>query len=380
MIGLLTLFLTPAIIVSQYTFAALFTVPFLLLFAGLTLDYSAAIMNSLAVNEPHPPLAGAAIKDLDNVFVIKHAAVVFGFAAAVGITFSAEGFLWASIGVLLAFLLPSALMILARDRELATALNPSTLKLVVKSLGRDYIVIWLVGLLIFYCMRCTVHVIKLESLQLGLAFFWMATLIYCLFFLYALCGYALFYYQRELGMRIHKVVAAPPMTKAEFMSQRALGESGVLMAEKKYDEAREMLQSLFATHKNDIELHSRYHIILMKIDDPVALQNHTNHLVGLLFAADRNSKATGVYIEALQKMGEFSIVDAKNRLLLAVQLRAERQTKLAITLLKSFHQQFPGSALIKPAYELAAEILSIDLGDHEGAEAVRDYLKNEQAG
>lgn len=352
----------------------------MLLLTALTLDYSAAIMNSLATNEPNPPSAGTAIKGLDVVFVIKHAAIVLGLAAIVRTAFSAEGILWPPMGVVLTFLLPAALIVLARDRELVTALNPSTLKLVVKSLGRDYIMICLLATLFFFCMLSTVHVIILDSLQLGFAFFWMATLIYGLFFLYALCGYALFYYQRELGMRVHKAVKAPSMTKAEFLSLRALGESGVLMAEKKYEEARKTIQLIFPTHKNDIDLHCRYHGILMKVDDPAAVQNHTNHLIGLLFSAERSSKAAAVYIEALQKIGEFDIVDAKNRLLLAKQLRAERQTKLAITLLKSFHQLFPESALIKPAYELAAEILSVDLGDYERAEAVKTYLERTQIG
>jgi len=380
MIVLLTLLFSPLLLLVQYTPLAVFTLLPLLLLGALTLDYGACIMNSMAKKSSEPPPAGSALQGLNVNYLVRHAALVLAV-----VFLSAEGLFSESLpgrmfGLAFIFLLPAALIVLARDKTLSSALNPGTLLLVAKSLGRDYVLICALMVLFVYCVGATAHVANMASLQVAWALLWLAGVIYGIYFLYAVCGYALYYYQDDLGMRTHSEEDTVLLTKMEFQRQRALGESGVLMAAGEFVLARKLIQSTFETCKDDQELHLRYHMILMKIEDDQALKNHTNYLINLLLAEDSDSKASEVYVATLRKLGECEIADPAHRISLARQLRAERRIKESIFLLKSFHQRFPESELIQPAYELAADILENDLGDQGRAAALLQFLKDNPPG
>jgi len=372
-LSIVSLLLTPALYFFQHAIMGMFTLFLLLVLTTLTLDYCATLMNSMAKNAKQPLQSGLLATGLQVSYVVQHAIVVLGLFFMASESWNGWGFLGLVCAPIFISLLPAALMVLARDRKLTAALNPGTLLLFAKSMGKDYFLICFLSLALVFFFASHSNLIALNEFSFLPALLYVSSLIYCAFFFYSLCGYALFYYQDALGMRVHEG-GAGSMSREEFQKKRALGESGVLLAAKEIPMARSLLQSAFTTHKDDLDLHLRYQSVLLKLSDTEALQNHTNYLITLLLGASLPARAAGVYLNALPVWGDGEIRNADNCYQLALQLRSEQKIKQAIALLKSFHVRYPDSPSIAPAYQLAADILSTELDDAPRAKALRQFL------
>ncbi len=369
---------TPAIYFFQHAIVGLFVTFSLIVLTTLTLDYCATLMNSMAKNAKQPLQSGLLVLGLDVSFVVQHAVVVLGLFFMASQAWTSWGVMGLVCAPIFIALLPAALMILARDRQIIAALNPGTLMLVARSLGKDYLLICFLSMALVLFFSTHAGLLARDNFSFLTAFAYVLALIYSAFFMYSLFGYALFYYQDSLGMRTHDDDASKAMTKEEFQKKRVLGESGVLLVAKEPQMARSLLQSAFETHKHDLDLHLRYQSVLLKLDDLGALRNHTNYLLGLLFDAEMPAKAAGIYLGAQPRWEDGKITDANVCFRLALQLRAEQKIKQSIALLKSFHQRYPNSPCIVPAYQLAADILATDLNDAPRAKALLQFLQQHE--
>jgi tetratricopeptide (TPR) repeat protein len=367
------------------------TIPFLLLLQGalvgfailplffiftFIIEYAGAIMHARSEGKTKPPRYGEFFKGLDMLYLIKHVLTV-----AAGITITkygldihpAFGFL---IGALCLFILPAALMILAIDRSISRAMNPLLLLSMVRLFLKDYCLFYVLALLLATFFWITFNKLVAANAGLGLSLLWYLGAVGTIYACYAMLGYLMFYYQYDLGNSF-VLDKGPRLDKSTYEKLRALGDSDVLAAEERFDDARHVLRTTMDSVDKDLEVHRRYHDILLRTEDAEAINNHTNYYLDLLLKADDIKTASKVYRAVLKRLPTFSPLDANIRFSLAEQLDKELDFQGAITLLRSFHELYPNSELIPQAYLFAAKILHENLHDsHRGAILLRYLVDN----
>ncbi len=371
----LTLATIPFILMLKTVLVAFTILPLFFIFTFI-IEYAGSIMLARSEGEKVPPEWGKVFKKLDMLYLIKHVATV---GAGIGITqFCLEinqvfGFF---IGALCLFILPAALMILAIDRSISRAMNPLLLLSMVRPFLKDYCIFYALALAlaVFFWTSFT-HLLEANA-GLGLSLLWYLGVVAAIYACYAMLGYLMFYYQYDLG-NCFAIDRGPSLVKPDYEILRALGDSDVLIAESRFDDARQVLRSTMNSVDKHLEVHQRYQQVLLQLDDAEALTNHSNFYIELLLENKDIKAASQSYRTVKKRMPEYLPSSADIRLQLAIQLKNELDPKAAIGLLRSFHEVFPNSNSTPQAYLLAAEILHQDLGDsHRAAVLLKFVLDN----
>ena len=344
----------------------------LLIFYTLILEYAGAILLARSEGKSVPPTWGESFKGMDWLYLVKH---VLTAAAAIQVTNfciginPVFGFL---VGALCVFIFPAALIILTIDRSISRAINPLLLITMVRPFIKDYCVFYGIALVLAIFFWQTFNTI-LNSNGMGLALFWYVGLVAAVYACYAMLGYLMFYYQFDLG-NCFVVDKGEQLSKKDHDKQRAMGDSDVLLAEGKLDEARHVLRATMDSMDKDLDVHARYHAILLKTDDAEAINNHTNFYMGLLLENDGIKTASKAYRAVKARLPDFLPQAAAVRYQLAQQLAKELDFQGAIDLLRSFHEHFPDSQLIGDAYLLAATVLHEHLHDSHRAASLLQFV------
>lgn len=190
--------------------------------------------------------------------------------------------------------------------------------------------------------------------------------------LYTMLGYVLFEYQHELGY-YPDTNAQCHLTETEFIKARTLGEVQVLITDHQYTEARERLRKALDAVRNDIELHSRYHKLLMLLDDNTALANHTEHLVGLLMSQQQTARAVGVVLDAQSKLPTFALNKTGSAITLAQRMREQGHYRNLVRLFYNLHKRTPNDPFLPAAYCLVAKTFIENLNDNKNGLAIARY-------
>jgi len=367
----LTLATVPFLLLLQTPMIAFSVLPLLILYT-LVLEYAGAILLARSEGKSSPPPWGETFKGLEILYLVKHVLTV---AAGITVTtFFADihpvlGFL---VGALCLFILPAALIILTIDRSISRAINPLLLITMVRPFLKDYCVFYGVALVLALIYWISLNKI-LASGGMSFIIIWYVALVAGVYACYAMLGYLMFYYQYDLGT-CFVTDKGPLLNKKTYEKLRALGDSDVLTAEGRLDEARQVLRTTMDSVDKDLDVHRRYHQILLQTNDTEALINHTNFYLGLLFEQDDMKTASQVFRRVKKRLPDFLPNAPAIRIGLAEQLNKELDFQGAIDLLKSFHDIFPESELIPQAYLLAATILHEKLSDSPRAAMLLKFV------
>ncbi len=354
----------------------LFTVFLLLLAAAIVVKYSFAIIEQRGSGDTVPPRLSAVISGDEHHLFLRQIAVLFLMGVAVGVAGHVSQLLGVVVAAFLTLATPASIMLLAIEKSVRRALDPFALVALMFAVGWPYLLLWFCVQVIsagpVYVLGWFAAALPAPAVLPVLAF----VMVYFTFSLYAMLGYVLFEYQRELGFDAAVDDDDEAADFREFEKLRALGESTVLTIDGEYERARACLRRALDVARDDIDLHLHYHKLLMLLNDDEALANHCDYLVGILARGNMLSRAVPVLLDVQKRIPGFRLANTSQAIEVAKLLQMQGQHKSVIRLFQNFHKTHGKDPLLPDAYLLVATILFEYLGEDAKAEAIIKFVLN----
>lgn len=352
----------------------IFAVPFLFLF----LKYAQSVLEDTAHGHLKPqPLSAEKLTE-NGLIVFKLFAIllVFDFIEFTALDlFNQIG--RAIVGFILVFATPAAIMVLAMEDKLLSALNPSIVYSVISRIGAPYFLLFL----LFYVLRMargTTFGLLTNFIDPSL---WAAiyVLISTYFYLIAfnMMGYLLYQHHEELGFNIEvdveEALEMPGKSQADEISPE-LRAVEILIHEGKTDDATKQLKDIVRNSPTEIEARERL-LKLCRLTGNV--EEHTNQgqsYINYLLSEKKLSQAAKIYQACIEFDKHFRPVKASERLELAKYFRHNGQAKLAMALLNNLHRDFPAYENIPEAYLIVAQLLCEQFNEDGRARQVLNFI------
>lgn len=346
---------------------------FLVIFAlAVVTKYSLAIIEHRGRGETTPPSVSDVITADGHHLFLRQMAVFLLMGCAVGVAASVSVAAGMLVNVFIMLAMPASIILLAVEKSVRCALNPFAMTRLMFTIGWSYLLLWLctqiISLAPVYVIPLLLEVMP-EAVVMPVI---MMVVVYFVFVLYAMLGYVLFEYQNELGYEtLHEAEAvAFPV----FEKKRVLGETAVLMQSGQYERARQALRKALDSVRDDIELHERYHKLLVLLNDETALRNHTHYFVDLVERQHCLAKAIPVLLDVQKKYPDFQLQQSQQALTLAQLLMVHGHYKAVIRLFHNRHKTQPNDPLLPEAYLLIAGIFHERMGDDATATALLNFI------
>lgn len=344
---------------------------------AVLIKYGFAIINERGQGKCTAPTLGQVLTGDSEHLFLRQMVLIIAMGAA--ITFASG--IAPSFGLLvmgfLTLAMPASIMVLAVEKSVRRALNPMALISLMLTIGWPYLLLWLCSQAITigpYILADFIVGNNADRAPPG-----MPTLMFINFLisyfsimLYTMLGYVLFEYQHELGYRTD-IEDDQALSETDFIKARALGEVAVLISDQKYNDARQSLRRALDAVHDDLELHNRYHKLLMLLDDNTALANHADYLVELHMAQHQTARAVGVVLDVQTRLASFKLGKSSTALALAQLMVEQGYYRNGIRLLHNFHAQYPNDRHLPAAYLLAATTLIEHLGDDKTGRNIARY-------
>lgn len=370
----------------------LFALPFLFVF----LKYAQSVLEETAHGHLKPkPLSAEQLTE-NGLIVIKLLLILLVFNL---IEFTALD-LFDQIGkhimeFVLAFATPAAIMVLAMEDKLFSALNPATVGSVILRIGTPYIILFI----LFYLLqiaRDTMIVLLAGKVDpsLGATIFVFVSMYFYLI-MFNMMGYLLYQHHEELGFSIDVEVEAYEDKKSkapELEVSPELRAVEILIHEGKTEDAVRQLQGVVRNAPTDLEARERLLKLLRLTGDMALHREQGQSYISYLMNDNKLAQAAKVYQACLDYDKTFKPEKANERVELGKFLRHNGQAKLAMAVLNNLHKDFPNYDNVPQAYLMVAQMLCEQFNEdvrakqvlefvlknypaHPMTDAVRDYLK-----
>lgn len=343
-----------------------------LLGMAVIVKYGFAIIERRGRGETAPPGLGDVLGGDQHHLFFKQMAVLVLLGLAVGFAYNLGEFAGLLVGGFVTLAIPASTMLLAVEKSVTRALNPFAQLSLMMAIGWSYLLLWFCVQIVsagpYYSFEPLINILP-DVLVLPVL---VAVSVYFAFVLYAMLGYVLFEYQHELGFE--SVADDDAMDAVDFEKARALGETTVLLKAGDYGRARTSLRKALDVVRDDIELHQRYHKLLMLLDDDTALANHAAFFIDIAQRQGSLSKAVAVLLDVQTRVPGFQLEDTKLALELARLLQLQGQHKAVVRLFHNLHKTRADDPLLASAYLMVAKIFFEYLNDDSKARALIDFV------
>ena len=371
----------------------------LTMFGLMILKYSFETLKSTASGDLKPPRISTQTVSADIRPVLKQVAI-FVIIAVVEVTLAnAFGpFVLQPVDFIIAFFVPSMIMILVSSGSLLHAINPVAFVTLVFRIGWGYPLMFV---FLYFLRQAPLLLSSLvlrfvpPGLHLSLMMFFVG---FYTIIIYHLMGYVILQYHEEIGYQVDQDDFRDPAAEAKAPRQsdpdaQVLNAVTPLFQEGKLDEALALIMEMTAvTGIKGINLADRYYTLLkMKKKFPEMLKHAENYL-GLLAAANNRSRALKVYIECSKLKPDF--LPAGTVLFkLAGWLNEMGKSRQAIATYSRLVKSYPEHQLVPKAFYRMAQVFQDRLmkpdharkilasvkkkyPDHEIIPHVESYLTN----
>lgn len=279
-----------------------------------------------------------AIKNLILQFVLMLAAILVAVFANI----------WAgvAVGLLFAYILPAAIILLTMTRSLRQALNPVAWFETISLIGGAYVLL-AVFCMIYFAIGVAASVYFAVAAGDGIAGFigelmsWFA-MSYVIIASFHLMGYVVYQYADQLG---HNVKSDDlPKTMRNLRAdpdQELVDQTQALSDAGDNAKARALLLEHMSSRGATTLAHEHYRKLVKKDNDRAALIEHGRRFVAVLAAQHNDKRAVEVYAETLALDNSFrpEISDEVHRL--ANRATMLGQHKLAVYITHGFGQRYP---------------------------------------
>ncbi len=341
--------------------------------AAVVVKYSFAIIEQRGSGRITPPVMTAVISGDEDHLFLRQIALFFLIGSITGAATYVSELLGVLVGGFLTLALPASIMLLAVEKSVGRALNPLALGSLMLSVGWPYLLLWFCVQVIsagpLYVFGWMVAVLPPSAIAPIL----ISTMVYFTFVLYAMLGYVLFEYQSELGFESDGD-DDEELAEQDLEKLRALGESTVFIMDAEYEKARDCLRRAMDTVRDDIDLHLRYHKLLMLLNDEEALVNHCDYFAGICKQRNSLSKAVQVVLDTQSRIPEFKLADTEAALEIARLMQLQGKHRAVVKLFRNMHKTHGRDPLLPEAYLLVANILFEYLNDDAKALSVINFV------
>lgn len=296
---------------------------------------------------------------------------------------------------ILAFATPAAIMVLAMEDNLFSALNPALVGSVILRIGTPYIILFLLFYLL-HIARDTMFglLVGVVDRSLTAAVFVFVSMYFYLI-MFNMMGYLLYQHHEELGFSIEVDVEEYTDTSKKDVESEVSPELRaveILIHEGKTDEAIKQLHGVVRTSPTDLEARERLLKLLRLTGNNALHKEQGQAYISYLVSENKLTQAAKVYQACYEFDKSFKPGKANERVELGKFLRQNGQPKLAMAVLNNLHKDFPAYDNVPQAYLMVAQMLCEQFNEdararqvlefvlqnyasHPMADAVRDYLK-----
>jgi tetratricopeptide (TPR) repeat protein len=282
------------------------------------------------------------------------------------------------LAIVCAIPLPAAIMVIAVEDRLVSALNPLTTLAYLRGMGAAYFLLWL-----FFALILVSRSAILAALPPDMSAFLRVPIetfvgSYMMLALFAMMGYCLYQYHSELGYevkmdfdshRAREAAAAPDAKPKDPLTQKI----DTALAAGKVDDALRFVLDELRFEKLNPDLHERAHkLYVMKGDVPKIVAHGQAYLKALIVA-----KRAAPAMQLAKKLKEIdpAFEPAPETLLgLAECAYAVKDYDRAIELVRGFDKRFPGHGDIPGVYLLGARITTEHIGQRDKAMQILKVL------
>ncbi len=362
--SLILVFITTLVFArTQETLSSFLIIIFL---TSLYTLYSFSVLKSMAKGELTPPSIMSAFDG--NVKILMKSVIWM-----VGLIFIAiSGFLianwlgWLTVIVVL-FLFPASAIIYVHESSVVDAINPLRLLDFFLKTKTGYLILFIHLVLILMVITAAENWIGSKELP---EYIYMAVTgffsVYSTIIIYALCGYFLLQYQRELGLfailENNDLAQPDPLHKVKLFLKKG-----------DYDQALIKLDALIKTNKSQELEHYRWDLLLqLKRYDTLELKADD---VLRRFISVKPFSEIKPFIVYLLHSGDEKITLLPVRIQLARTLNKQHLNKWAYLLLKDTHKHYVDDPNLVKAMILLADI-TLEMNQDEFAKKVLSFAFN----
>lgn len=339
---------------------------------GIWLKYSFAALNLTASGNLNPPDLNQKTLSHDFSIVFKQLGIFIVLSLAMGLVIGTFG---PGAGVVFKiaglFMLPSMVIILVSSQSLSRALNPMAFIGLTIKIGSGYFIMY------FFLLALGSAPSILLNTILGYLPERIAPLIiqfainYYTLISYNLMGYVLLQYHEEIGHEINLADFAKEKTTTQTTEEKPAdplaGEVDMHLKGGNYDQALQILQTeINEKNSTDINMHSRYFMLLELQQNTEAMLKHGKPYLDLLVTAGKQTKACETYILCSDHDIMFA-PKAANLAKLAGWLKQSGKIKESIRAYSAFTRLYKQHPMIPNVYFRAAEIFNEKLNQKEKA-------------
>lgn len=292
--------------------------------------------------------------------------IVFVLMAAIG--FAALGpVLGTVLAVVLGLAMPGATMSLAMEGSFWNALNPLVWVNLVARIGWPYLAVALLCLVIIGSqMNAQALVDILPPVVDVLVFYFLAQ--YAVLVAFHLMGYLIYQHHEELG---HEVAAFVERRSANSdPDQGLLDQAEHLVREGQPEQAEKLLGGQIRRLGGSAALHAQYRKLLKLRGDAEALTEHGRNYINVLMAQEQEKRALELARDCLADDPNFTLAMPAQVSLLAGRAAKMGQAKLALDLLRGFHERHKRDPDVAANALMAARLMVDRFGQDKQARAL----------
>lgn len=292
--------------------------------------------------------------------------IVFVLMAAIG--FAALGpVLGMVLAVVLGLAMPGATMSLAMEGSFWNALNPLVWVNIVVRIGWPYLAVALLCLVIIGSqMNAQALVDILPPVVDVLVFYFLAQ--YAVLVAFHLMGYLIYQHHEELG---HEVAAIVERRSASSdPDQGLLDQAEHFVREGQPEEAEKLLGAQIRRLGGSAALHAQYRKLLKLRGDADALTEHGRNYINVLMAQEQEKRALELARDCLADDPNFTLAMPAQVSQLAGRAAKMGQAKLALDLLRGFHERHKRDPDVAANALMAARLMVDRFGQDKQARAL----------
>lgn len=275
----------------------------------------------------------------------------------------------ALVNILVLFVWPASMMLLATEKSISVAVNPSAIWHLISSIGWSYILLY--GFL-FLLLGAQAAVFDIFAAEIPPEYFlpvFVAITLYFVMVSFHLMGYVIFQYQADIGFVAEDQLAKQ---KRRAAVEPVDAKAEILVKDGQYQKAVETLSKYLREHNNSIRHHDKLSRLLIALGEKEEALAHGQRYMELLNELGDDSRLYFLYGDYERLDPAFLPDHPEVCLSLAEQLFNRGKFKQVCHLLVNLHKRAPHFEQIPEAYLLTAKAL---LDGFDSKQKASQYLK-----
>ncbi|MBT5228987.1 MAG: DUF4013 domain-containing protein, partial [Methylococcales bacterium] len=321
--------------------------------------YAFAVLEHSARGFLTPPDSGLGHLTKNNWIPLQYIVVLGAFLAIIWAVWT---YLTLGLAIITAasllYLMPASIMLLGVTGNSIHAIHPIALLDVTRAIGANYLLLWL--MMVVIALADGLIGLAIEQglptlIGLPSGFFISSLLLIANFHL---LGYVVYQYHETLGYDVDQDFTEdeddlPSTHSADAIRQ----EIHILLEKGDYETAKKRLKHKIIKEPNNLEIHHFCHQFLTEQNDRPGIPRHAQQYLPLLLAAKENNQAINVIKLSYAINPDYKIKDANIALKLAQLAIAQHEKGLATTILSHYRTHYPGDKNMVEAQFQYAKLL-----------------------